>query len=246
MVHRPTPTPPRGAKRCSTSPKPRSRRSAPRWTLPWSGRLVGFVPNSPAELGDLIQATVDVTKFVAFVAYGFDPVTLRATSPRLYIQDTNLSRVRRGPADRDARPRTHPRGGFAICRGVHSGMGARRSRRLGGGRHRRRRTRAVLARVTTRRVTTSSAPVRRARSCGRTAIRGRSSRRWRGSRHPPRLSICCSARRRTGASGREDLGARSGAGVGRRRVDRRARSGLEARLSGNQFFVGERSSRNLG
>ncbi len=64
---------------------------APRWTLPWSGKLVGFVPGSPAEIGDLIQATVDVTKFVAFVAYGFDEKTLKATTPRLYVQDANLS-----------------------------------------------------------------------------------------------------------------------------------------------------------
>jgi hypothetical protein len=64
---------------------------ASRWTLPWSGKLVGFVPGSPAEIADLIQATVDVTKFVAFVAYGFDPDTLQPTTPRMYVQDANLS-----------------------------------------------------------------------------------------------------------------------------------------------------------
>ncbi len=62
-----------------------------RWMLPWSGKLVGFVPGSPEEIADLLQATVDVTKFVAFVAYGFDEETLRATTPRLYVQDANLS-----------------------------------------------------------------------------------------------------------------------------------------------------------
>ena len=63
----------------------------PRWHLDWSQRLVGFVPSTPNELGDLIQASVDVTKFVAFVAYGFDPHTLAATVPRLFVQDKNLS-----------------------------------------------------------------------------------------------------------------------------------------------------------
>jgi hypothetical protein len=62
-----------------------------RWTLTWPGRLVVIVPGSPDELSTMIQSTVDVTKFVAFVGYTFDPDTLRATSPRLYLQDTNLS-----------------------------------------------------------------------------------------------------------------------------------------------------------
>jgi hypothetical protein len=64
---------------------------ASRWSLPWTDKLVGFLPASPSELADLIQASVDVTKFVAFVAYGYDTETLRATAPRLYVQDANLS-----------------------------------------------------------------------------------------------------------------------------------------------------------
>jgi hypothetical protein len=64
---------------------------APRWSLPWNDKLVGFLPESPSELADLIQSSVDVTKFVAFVAYGYDAATLRATAPRLYVQDANLS-----------------------------------------------------------------------------------------------------------------------------------------------------------
>ncbi|HUR76712.1 MAG TPA: hypothetical protein VMZ22_02115 [Acidimicrobiales bacterium] len=60
------------------------------WTLPWSGKLVGFLPMSTAELADLIQASVDVTKFVAFVGYGYEPDSLRTTVPRLYVQDANL------------------------------------------------------------------------------------------------------------------------------------------------------------
>jgi hypothetical protein len=63
---------------------------ASRWTLPWSGKLVAFLPRSPDELADLIQASVDVTKFVAFVAYSYDPDSLDATTPRLYVQDANL------------------------------------------------------------------------------------------------------------------------------------------------------------
>jgi hypothetical protein len=63
-----------------------------RWHLAWSQHLVGFVPGSPDELGDLIQASVDVTKYVAFVGYTYNPDTLRATVPRLYVQDRNLSR----------------------------------------------------------------------------------------------------------------------------------------------------------
>jgi hypothetical protein len=67
----------------------------PRWGLAWSPRLVGFLPGSPNELGDLIQASVDVTKYVAFVGYTYNPDTLRATVPRLYVQDRNLSKYGR-------------------------------------------------------------------------------------------------------------------------------------------------------
>jgi hypothetical protein len=65
---------------------------AKNWTLPWSGQLVGFLPSSPDELTNLLQSSVDVTKFVAFVSYTFDPDSLAGTAPRLYLQDTNLSR----------------------------------------------------------------------------------------------------------------------------------------------------------
>lgn len=65
---------------------------AQRWTLPWAGHLVGFLPASPEELTTIIQATVDVTKFVAFVSYAFEPDSLGTSAPRLYVQDRNLSR----------------------------------------------------------------------------------------------------------------------------------------------------------
>jgi hypothetical protein len=65
---------------------------APHWRLAWSQRLVGFLPGSPEELGDMIQASVDVTKYVAFVGFAYNSDTLRATVPRLYVQDRNLSK----------------------------------------------------------------------------------------------------------------------------------------------------------
>lgn len=65
---------------------------APRLPLPWSQRLVGFVPSSPAELADILQASVDVTEYVAFIAYGYSSDTLKPTVPRLFVQDANLSR----------------------------------------------------------------------------------------------------------------------------------------------------------
>lgn len=65
---------------------------AQRFTLSWAGHLVGFLPESPEELTTIIQATVDVTKFVAFVSYAFEPDSLGTTAPRLYVQDLNLSK----------------------------------------------------------------------------------------------------------------------------------------------------------
>jgi hypothetical protein len=63
-----------------------------RWPLPWTGTIVGVVPESPDELTDLLQASVDVTKFVAFVSYGIDTETYKTTAPRLFVQDQNLGR----------------------------------------------------------------------------------------------------------------------------------------------------------
>jgi hypothetical protein len=66
---------------------------AERWTQPWPGQIPLILPGSVDELQQLLQATVDLTKFVAFVAYGSvrdDGWT--PTAPRIYIQDRNLSR----------------------------------------------------------------------------------------------------------------------------------------------------------
>jgi hypothetical protein len=66
---------------------------ATRWDQPWPGRIPIVLPDSPDELGRAIQATFDVSKFVAFVAYA--PVRDDGyvnTAPRMFIQDRNLSR----------------------------------------------------------------------------------------------------------------------------------------------------------
>jgi hypothetical protein len=66
---------------------------ATRWDQPWSGRIPIVLPGSPDELGRAIQATFDVSKYVAFVTYG--PVRDEGyvnTAPRMFIQDQNLSK----------------------------------------------------------------------------------------------------------------------------------------------------------
>lgn len=99
----------------------------PRWTLPWSPKLVGFLPASPDELANLIQASVDVTEYVAFIAYGYNHETLQATVPRLYVQDANLS-VYAAPAQVETlvHELTHAAGsahaGTFISAWVHEGL----------------------------------------------------------------------------------------------------------------------------
>lgn len=63
----------------------------PRWDRPWSEKLPIVLPSSTDELEILLQSTIDLDKFVAFVSYG----VLRdggyaTTAPRMYIQDGNL------------------------------------------------------------------------------------------------------------------------------------------------------------
>ena len=62
------------------------------WDRPWPKRIPIVLPATVDELEDLLQSTIDLDKFVAFVSYG----TVRdeswvATAPRMYIQDRNLS-----------------------------------------------------------------------------------------------------------------------------------------------------------
>lgn len=67
-----------------------------RWTLPWSGRIPVVLPSTNAELGAIIQSTLDLDKFVAFVSYGaVRDKGYDATAARVYIQDKNLGRYSR-------------------------------------------------------------------------------------------------------------------------------------------------------
>jgi hypothetical protein len=62
-----------------------------RWDQPWSQRIPLILPAGTDELEQLLQSTIDLDKFLAFVSYG----AVRdegwvATAPRIYIQDENL------------------------------------------------------------------------------------------------------------------------------------------------------------
>jgi hypothetical protein len=63
-----------------------------RWDQPWTERIPLILPADTGELEQLLQSTIDLDKFLAFVSYG----AVRdegwvATAPRIYIQDQNLS-----------------------------------------------------------------------------------------------------------------------------------------------------------
>jgi hypothetical protein len=63
-----------------------------RWDQPWPGRIPLILPADTAELERLLQSTIDLDKFLAFVSYGADrDEGWTATAPRIYIQDANLS-----------------------------------------------------------------------------------------------------------------------------------------------------------
>ena len=69
---------------------------ATRWDLPWSEKIPLVLPGSIDELEEILQSTIDLDKFVAFVAYS--PLReggYEVTAPRIYIQDRNLSRYNR-------------------------------------------------------------------------------------------------------------------------------------------------------
>lgn len=64
-----------------------------RWTEPWPGRIPMVLPGSVEELGAILQSTIDLTKFVAFVSYSsVRDAGYEHTAPRIYIQDANLSK----------------------------------------------------------------------------------------------------------------------------------------------------------
>jgi hypothetical protein len=67
-----------------------------RWDQPWPGKIPLVLPAGTDELEQLLQSTIDLDKFLAFVSYG----SVRdegwvATAPRIYIQDENLGTYRR-------------------------------------------------------------------------------------------------------------------------------------------------------
>ncbi len=63
-------------------------------TLP--AQVLVVLPHSLDELRDMLQATFDLTNFVAFASSSVDRDNgWQSTAPRVYIQDTNLSRNRR-------------------------------------------------------------------------------------------------------------------------------------------------------
>ncbi|HUR17664.1 MAG TPA: hypothetical protein VMZ51_01850 [Acidimicrobiales bacterium] len=68
----------------------------PVWDLPWSERIPLVLPGSVAELQRILQSTVDLDKFVAFVSYSaIDDPGYQATAPRIFIQDDRLARYAR-------------------------------------------------------------------------------------------------------------------------------------------------------
>ena len=66
------------------------------WDQPWSGRVPIVLPGSVEELERVLQATVDMDKFVAFVSYGaVQDDGYETTAPRMYVQDKRLGRYPR-------------------------------------------------------------------------------------------------------------------------------------------------------
>ena len=64
-----------------------------RWTLPWPRKIPLILPGSIEELAGILQSTIDLTKFVAFVSYGsVRDAGYEPTAPRVYIQDRNLAK----------------------------------------------------------------------------------------------------------------------------------------------------------
>ena len=66
------------------------------WDQPWSSRIPLIVPGSVEELQRILQSTVDLDKFVAFVSYSaLDDDGFEVTAPRIFIQDDRLARYGR-------------------------------------------------------------------------------------------------------------------------------------------------------
>lgn len=66
------------------------------WGHAWSGKIPVIVPASVDDLEELLQSTVDLDNFVAFVSYGvLRDRAYEPTAPRIYVQDRNLARYGR-------------------------------------------------------------------------------------------------------------------------------------------------------
>lgn len=66
------------------------------WDQPWSRRIPLVLPGSVEELRRILQSTVDLDKFVAFVSYAVvEDSGYQATAPRIFIQDDRLGRYAR-------------------------------------------------------------------------------------------------------------------------------------------------------
>lgn len=69
-------------------------RFARSWSLPWSQRVPLIVPSDAEQARALLQASNDVGRYSAFVAFGSErdgSGTWRTTAPRMYAQDANLA-----------------------------------------------------------------------------------------------------------------------------------------------------------
>lgn len=63
---------------------------------PVPGQIVVILPHTLDQLKEILQATFDLSNFVAFASASVDRDDgWEATAPRVYVQDTNLSRSRR-------------------------------------------------------------------------------------------------------------------------------------------------------
>jgi hypothetical protein len=71
------------------TPDPGSSRSGPE-------QIVVVLPHTLDQLREILQATFDLSNFVAFASASVDrDENWQSTAPRVYVQDTNLSRSRR-------------------------------------------------------------------------------------------------------------------------------------------------------
>ena len=67
-----------------------------RWDQAWPEKIPLILPADTDELEKLLQSTIDLDKFLAFVSYGaLRDESWTSTAPRIYIQDENLGEYSR-------------------------------------------------------------------------------------------------------------------------------------------------------